>query len=118
MAGSESYKYLISWLQEGSIQNKFVKVKNRRQQDILRAAQDAFKVSGTCTMEWYVKDFDAFVIIDDDNELPSGGRAKLIQVEKPAATPPLAAADTVQLMLGTPDTDGVIPLIPVSSTPT
>ena len=118
------FKYLISFedVGVGTVTNKLVKVESKT--DILNEAKKAFKLTASCKVEWFDKDFEVYVTVDDETDIPDEGRGRLVVVP---TTPKLSRSgerdssfDTVILHYGTSERLGetdVIPLIPVGSTP-
>ena len=123
----KALKYLISMSEaNGKTLNKVIRPYGRW--DVLQAAKSAFRVAGDYTLEWYFPEFEEYVVVDDPVDFPSEGKARLVQMDSPSAsatsppppttsTPKLATQDTVLLRYGTPVAHGLIPLIPVGSSP-
>ncbi|XP_043204951.1 uncharacterized protein LOC122372134, partial [Amphibalanus amphitrite] len=123
---TKPFRYLISLRQDDKVFNKLIKVDKKR--DALQASKTAFQVNGDYILEWYMSDFDDYAVVDEEADIPNAGKARLIRLERcstPRSSPPpfsaanFATDDTVLLRYGTPLADGgVIPLVPVGSTPT
>ena len=117
-------KYLISMRDDcGNVLNKIVSSYENRH--ILRAAKAAFKVTSDCVLEWYDEDLHEYGVLDDPEKIPSGGKARLIQLVSQsvsglssplssATAHSIATADTV-LVFETPAGDGALQLRPFDS---
>ena len=70
------FKYLISFedVRVGTVTNKLVKVQSKT--DILNEAKKAFELTASCKVEWFDKDFEVYVTVDDEADIPDEGRGR------------------------------------------
>ena len=76
------FKYLISFEDErvGTVTNKLVKVDSKT--DILNETKKAFKITTSCRVDWFDKEYEVYVTIDDELEIPDGGRGRGVVLQK------------------------------------
>ena len=90
--------------------NKIIRVSQKGQ--LLGKAAAAFGLSGACVIEYYCKEYEEYVRPETAEELPTGGKVRLVQ-EMTILLDTISSASTVPVLNVQPSDDGSIQQRPV-----